>query len=151
MASETPKAEALVRYTSSNVEFVERASPYPVSRLAPPIDIVDIARQIRDADQLLSTVAEHKLAVIAEQIRNLQAKAKEILEAAQTAYDLHRVPCNFVKRVGAIVYLYQRSNGARLFSIVAPHEWGPAPPYAFVAAYRLGADMSYEPILPTSE
>lgn len=145
MSREQPSDDAVARYTSDNVSLPERASPYPVSRLAPPIDIVDVARQIRDADRTLSMVTEQKLTLIADQIKELQARAHAILEAAELALDLHRVPCNFVKRVGATVHLYARKDGTRLFSIVGPEEWGGSPPFAFVASYRLGADMSFEP------
>lgn len=148
MSRDQPSDDAVSRYTEVNVSLPERASPYPVSRLAPPIDIVDVARQIRDADHMLSTVTEHKLTLIADQIKELQAKARAILDAAELALDLHRVPCNFVKRVGATVHLYQRKDGTRLFSIVGPDEWGSSVPYTYVASYRLGADMSFDLIAP---
>jgi tRNA(Ile)-lysidine synthetase-like protein len=58
------------------------SSPYPVSRLAPVHDLVDIAREIETANTMISTVAGSKLQVIAEQIQALQAQARAARYAA---------------------------------------------------------------------
>lgn len=123
----------------------QRTSPYPVSRLAPVHDLVDTARQIAEADQVVATVVHAKLEVIAEQIRGLQAQAKAVLEAAADAADLHRAECRFRKRIGAVYHLYTRANGSRYVSMLSPEDWRGEPPDRFEGSYRLETDMSWTP------
>ena len=44
-------------YGGTNVREREAASPYPVSRLAPSFRLVDLARQLEDADRVIVSVA----------------------------------------------------------------------------------------------
>jgi hypothetical protein len=57
--------------------------PYPASRLAPPIELVDLAREIEQADQLIDLSVHSKLTVISEQINALQKEARKILAEAK--------------------------------------------------------------------
>jgi len=121
----------------------DHASKYPVSRLAPPFELVDLAREIQDADRVLGAVVGGQLEVIAEQIRSLQEKAKGILERAERAGELHRAACNFRKRAGATYHLYRRTSGELYFSMLSPDEWGASTPHPFEGSYRLEVDMSW--------
>jgi hypothetical protein len=123
----------------------DHSSPYPVSRLDPPHDLVDVAREIEKADGMLKTAVGSKLEVIAEQIRALQDKARDVLEQAERDSDLHRARCNFHRRPGNIYHLYRKQDGSLYFSMLSPEEWGGEPPHEFVGSYRLEADMSWTP------
>ncbi|XYH98016.1 DUF2452 domain-containing protein [Sorangium sp. So ce1128] len=120
-------------------------SPYPLSRLSAPHELVDVAREIQQADALLGAVTGGKLAQIARQIRSLQEQARQVLEAAQRDSELHRAACNFKKRPGHVYHLYRRGDGVRYLSMLSPEEWGGAPPHAFEGSYRLELDMSWTP------
>ena len=61
----------------------DHASPYPVSRLAPAFGLVDLAREIALADEMLANRAEAQLSVIASQVRLLQQQAQTILQQIQ--------------------------------------------------------------------
>ena len=122
-----------------------RTSPYPLSRLSAPHELVDVAREIQQADALLGAVTGGKLAQIARQIRSLQEQARQVLEAAQRDSELHRAACNFKKRPGHVYHLYRRDDGVRYLSMLSPEEWGSSPPHAFEGSYRLEADMSFTP------
>ena len=126
-------------------EGAERSSPYPVSRLAAPIDLVSMAEEIQRADQLLTSVVGGKLEHIARQMRALQEEARRALAQAQRDADLHRAQCQFRKRPGQLYHLYERPSGERYFSMLAPGDWGDAPPHRFVGSYRLEADMAWTP------
>jgi hypothetical protein len=132
------------RYAGPMVPGPQRSSPYPVSRLAPPHDLVDVAREIRDADAILSVKMTAELAIIADQIRALQERAREALESAKASAELHRAGCNFKKRVGAIYHLYRRPDGRPYFSMLSPAEWGEKCPHAFAGSYRLEPDMTFQ-------
>lgn len=120
-------------------------SPYPVSRLAPSHDLVDVARQIERADATIGAVVGGKLEMIARQIRALQEEARVLLEDTKRDLDLHRAECAFQKRVGATYHLYERDDGRLYFSMLSPDDWGGAPPHAFRGSYRLEADQSWTP------
>jgi hypothetical protein len=117
--------------------------PYPASRLAPAIDLVDMAKEISQADAMLNTRVSAKLKVIADQIRHLQQEAREILEESRRDQQLHHAECNFKRIPGKTYHLYQKSNGQHYFSMLSPDDWGNQPPHAYLGSYRLENDMSW--------
>jgi hypothetical protein len=126
-----------------SAELTTRSSPYPLSRLAPPYKLVDIAREIEKADQMVATVVSGKLELLAEQIRTLQARAREIMAAAELDSKLHRARCNFQKHPGAVYHLYEGREGNLYFSMLSPADWQGSPPDPFHGSYRLELDASF--------
>lgn len=121
-----------------------RTSPYPVSRLAPVHDLVDVAKRIQEADAVVGAVASAELSVIAEQIRRLQEEAQRVLERTRRNLDLHRARCTFVRKPGGVYHLYRRTDGELWFSMIGPDEWGSTDPSrAFAGSYRLELDQSW--------
>jgi hypothetical protein len=120
-----------------------RSATYPQSRLAPPFDLVDVAREIERADAALATSATGQLLVILDQIRKLQQQATDLLEEIRSSQNLHRVACNFVKKVGHTYHLYEREDGERYLSLLSPDDWRSAPPHAHVGSFRLEPDMTW--------
>lgn len=121
------------------------ASPYPMSRLSAPHDLVDTAREIQRADAVLGAVTGDKLRLIAEQIRALQSEARRVLEGARRDAELHRAECRFPKRVGHVYHLYRDARGRLSFSMLSPDDWRGNPPAAYEGSYRLEADMTWTP------
>lgn len=107
--------------------------------------MVDVAREIQQADQVLGAVVGNKLEVIAHQIRQLQERAREILDEAHRDSELHRARCNFQKRPGHVYHLYRRDDGSLYFSMLSLEDWGGAPPHRYEGSYRLEPDMSWTP------
>ena len=124
-------------------EGASRAAPYPLSRMAPAFDLIDVAAEIQRADSMLATVTGGKLEVIAEQIRKLQDKARELLEQARRDAELHRAKCSFEKRIGGVYHLYREADGQLWFSLIAPDEWVTPQDHAFEGSWRLEPDMSF--------
>lgn len=120
-----------------------RAAPYPLSRMAPAVTLVDVAAEIEKADSVLATVTSGKLGTIADQIRHLQAEARALLDRARRDAELHRAACSFEKKPGGVYHLYLRDDGVRWFSLLGPEEWVRPPPQTYEGTYRLEADMSY--------
>lgn len=133
----------LVRYDGPAHLGPSKSSPYPISRLAPPHDLVDLARQIQEADSFLSVKVSAELGIIAEQMQALRARAEKALEAAKINAELHRISCTFKKRPGKTYHLYRRPNGDRYWSMLSPDEWGASCPHTFEGTYRLENDMSF--------
>ncbi len=136
------------RHDGPNYAGPARSSPYGLSRLAPAIDLVDVAREIQRADAIVGTVTADKLGRIADQIRALQAEAQAVLEAARRDAALHRATCHFQKVAGQTYHLYRKGDevaGELQWSILSPDDWHGRPPHAFVGSYRLEADASFTP------
>jgi len=121
------------------------SAPYPVSRLAPAMELVDLAREIARADEMLSTRTGAKLRVIAEQMKALQAQAREVLEQARQETELNHARCGFKKVPGRSYHLYREGDGGLAFSLLSPQDWGGRPPHHYLGAFRLEADLSWTP------
>jgi hypothetical protein len=137
--------KGLKQYSGENYAGADNAAPYPVSRMAPATELVDLAKEIAEADQMLGNVVHGKLKVIAEQMKVLQQEAKSLLEATARDQQLHRACCNFKRQPGKIYHLYRKNDSTRYFSMLSPQEWGGEPPHAFLGSYRLESDMSWTP------
>ena len=140
----TEKARSAgTRYNGSNHKGADSSSPYPVSRLAPHFDLLDLARQISEADDKINIRVSAKLKVIADQIKLLQEEAQAVLEAAQKDQQLHQAECHFARIPGRVYHLYKKPQGKIYFSMLSPDDWGGNMPHAYIASYRLENDMSW--------
>ena len=135
-----------IKYKGENVGQPEHRSPYPVSRLAPSIELVELAKEVSAADDLLTVQATAKLRLLAEQMEQLRASARLILTETREHQELHRAQCGFSKKVGRSYHLYRKRSGSLLFSLVDPSEWGSNPPFEFVGTYRLELDKTWKKI-----
>lgn len=125
----------------------QHLSTFPMSRLAPSFELVDLAKEIARADDMLAMQTNGKLNLLAKQIRGLQEEARKILQEAQKNLDLHKAQCSFSKKVGQVYYLYLKTDGCKIFSLLSPAEWGARCPYTFEGAYRLENDMSWTDVI----
>lgn len=121
------------------------SAPYPVSRLGAPLTLVDLAREIEHAEQMLGVRTSAQLRVIADQVKALQAEAKKILEQARWEAELHHARCAFRKIPGRVYHLYRLDDDSLSFSMLSPADWRGRPPHAFVGSYLFGADSSWRP------
>lgn len=124
----------------------DNSAPYPVSRLAPGFDLVDLAREIEQADTMINNTAHAKLRVIADTMLKLKDEARKVLEETRQNQQLHRALCQFRKIPGKIYHLYQKPNGSLYFSMLAPNEWGGNTAHVFQGSYRLEADQSWKAV-----
>ena len=137
------------RYAGPNVDVPASLSPYPVSRMSAPHDLVDTAREIQQADKVIASVTSEKLGMIADQIRALQEQARDLLARANRDAELHRAECRFQKVAGQTYHLYRRTRDAsdRLyFSMLSPADWRNAPPDPYEGSFRLESDASFTPL-----
>lgn len=121
----------------------DHASPYPISRLAPKFDMINVPVEIEKATHVLSAVARGKLEVIERQIRNLQLEAMLIIQKAQDDLILHSAEIRFHRKAGQTYHLYQRQDGTRYFSLASPEEWSSMQPHDFIGSFLLEDDMSW--------
>lgn len=121
------------------------SAPYPVSRLAPDFGLVELAHEIEQAEQVVSSRLGGQLEVIAEQVRALQAQARDILEQARADQRLHQARCAFRRIPGHVYHLYEEPDGTLSFSMLSPDDWRGRPPKPYVGSFRLEADMRWTP------
>ena len=131
------------RPQTPGTQLATRDAPYPMSRLAPRFQLVDLAEEIARADETMSLVTSSKLEIIRQQIVALQEKARVILDEAAFAAQLHRARCHFRKVPGRIYHLYRRGTEELYFSMLSPDEWGGAPPHPFEGSFRLEPDQTF--------
>ena len=132
------------KYKGENVRSPARSSPYPVTRLAPAMELVELARELAEADDMLTVQATAQLRLLAEQMEQLRAKARKILAETRENQKLHRAECGFAKKPGHTYHLYRKKNGDLVFSLVGPSEWGTGPPFEYVGTYRLELDKTWK-------
>ena len=123
----------------------DHSAPYPVSRLAPAFGLVDLAREIEQADRMVSSRVSAQLEVIADQVRALQAQAHKILDQARQDQRLNHARCAFRRIPGHTYHLYREADGGLSFSMLSPADWGGRPPKPFLGSYRLENDLSWTP------
>lgn len=132
------------KYKGENVRPPTHRSPYPVSRLSPAIELVELARELGEADDMLTVQATAQLRLLAEQMEQLRARARKVLAETRENQELHRAECGFTKKPGHTYHLYRKKSGRLVFSLVGPAEWGTGPPFDYVATYRLELDKTWK-------
>lgn len=118
--------------------------PYGSSRLDPAISLVDRAREIQNAHEIVEGQLHGKLDLIQKQIRHLQKQALELLNETQTNLELHKIKCNFEKMAGQAIHLYKKADGLRYFSLLSPMDWQGQPPHEFLGSYTMHSDRSFQ-------
>ncbi|PHN06423.1 DUF2452 domain-containing protein [Flavilitoribacter nigricans] len=84
------------------------------------------------------------LGQIREQIELLARQAKNIQHRVQISEEIYRAELNFEPIIAKVYYLYRRSNGKSVVSMVSPPEWGKNPPFQFIATVQLLSDHTWE-------
>ena len=116
----------------------------------PRIDLVETAARIAAADDMLSVQAAGQLKLLAEQIEELQEKARKILRETKWNQELHRARCGFEQKPGNVYHLYRRDDDSLVFSMIGPDEWkkggSGCAPMEYVGSYRLENDSSWTPV-----
>ena len=135
-----------MKYQGTKHPGPDRSSPYPVNRLSPAIELVDLAREISAAEKMLNVRVSAKLKVIADQIKALQHEARTILAEAHRDQELNRARCSFQRKPGNTYHLYKKEDGSTYFSMLSPTDWKQKPPHEFIGSYRLENDMSWCPL-----
>ena len=145
----------------------QMVNPRAVRRHNDPMDLVELARSVQNADKFVRATTSGKLQVIVDTIRSLQeqvdtprpppthththtiihslTQARQILETAKRDTQLHHAACNFTKVPGKTYHLYERSDGSTYFSMLSPRDWGSSCPHQFLGSYRLEHDQSWTP------
>ena len=135
------KQVSLVPYNENNQLITTHAI-----KAGDPTYLVELAREVSQANSTIKAGACGKLDIIAQQIRFLQEQARQVLLDASTDELINKAACNFIKKPGKIYHLYKREDGKPYLGMLSPEEWGGFPPHDFVGSYKLEYDMTFTPI-----
>lgn len=95
--------------------------------------------------QAMGEQTQMQLDMIFEQMKVLAKQAKNLKERAEISEKIYEADINFQPVIGEHYYLYQKSNGKNLLSLISPDEWkGKMPFKSFVAEVKLLADHTWK-------
>ncbi|MDX2286695.1 MAG: DUF2452 domain-containing protein [Bacteroidia bacterium] len=119
--------------------------PYPHTVGSVQITPLDLGKVKGKALLAMQQQTQMQLDQIRRQIELLAEQAQAIRSRAEISEVIYEAETQFEPLIGQTCYVYERRNGRRLLSMVAPEEWGPALPYrGFIAEVRLLADHTWE-------
>jgi len=128
--------------------------PYAHERGGATIKPVDKGKIKGLAMTAMYEQTDMQLDQIKAQIELLARQANEIQERMTISEEIYEAEMNIDPIVGRTYYLYRRrqrgeerpsrAQGRAVLSLVSPAEWGPNPPYHYVAAIKLLADHTWE-------
>lgn len=132
--------------------------PYAHERGGATIKAVDKGKIKGLAMTAMYEQTDMQLDQIKAQIELLARQANEIKNRMTISEQIYTAEMNIDPIVGRTYYLYRRPEkphrrsrgdhqpGAPVMSLVSPAEWGPNPPYHYVATIKLLADHTWEVI-----
>ena len=85
-----------------------------------------------------------QLGQIKKQIELLAQQAQAIQRRISISELIYKAEMNFEPLIGFTYHLYERREGDYVLSMVSPREWGPNPPYRFIATVELLSDHTWE-------
>jgi hypothetical protein len=105
---------------------------------------VDKGRVKGRAVEAMYQQTDQQLDQIKEQIELLAKQAKGIQDRISISEKIYQADINFEPLIGFVYHLYQKDDGSHVVSMVGPDEWGPKPPYTFIASAKMLADHTWE-------
>ncbi|HMQ07273.1 MAG TPA: DUF2452 domain-containing protein [Saprospiraceae bacterium] len=94
---------------------------------------------------------EKSLVQIKEQLETLIQQAQKIHSRIYLSETIYQAEMGFKPIIGKTYHLYERKDGSRLLSLVAPEEWKRNAPFLFIATVKLMADHTWEIINQSPE
>jgi hypothetical protein len=85
------------------------------------------------------------MGILADFMRLVMQHANQVKDRVEISQEIYTAKINFTPLIGREYYLYERKDGSRLLSLVAPAEWGPNSPFKHcIARVKLLSDHTWE-------
>ena len=120
--------------------------PYPHERGSTVIRPVDRGKTTGLAMTAMYEQTNMQLDQIRAQMELLATQANEIKNRMTVSERIYEAEMRIEPIINRTYYLYERSSGENVLSLVSPAEWGPRPPYSYVATVKLLGDHTWEVI-----
>lgn len=84
---------------------------------------------------------------IFEQMEKLAEQAEKIRRRVEVSHDIYRCQMGFEPLIGQVYHLYEKEDGGKVLSMIAPNEWGRSFPYkTHVETVKMLGDHTWEVI-----
>lgn len=87
---------------------------------------------------------EIQLTQIYGQVELLAKQAQRIKERSEISRRIYKAKIGFKPAIGHTYYLYERTNGEEMISMIGPDEWGTKYAHVFIAQVKLLADHTWQ-------
>lgn len=122
--------------------MIEKTHLIPTSLSSPPL--LPNKDMSQEAIALIESGANSKINLLRDLLNIISKRGEEEIYNINDSIELWKLPCGFVRKSGDIVHLYQRSNGEKFWSLIAPYEW--EIDLKFLGTYKILYDYILEKI-----
>jgi hypothetical protein len=144
MAEEKKKKKSNNPIDEDKITEIPHLLPYAHTVGGVQIKPIDKGRVKGRAVEAMYDQTEMQLNQIRKQIELLARQAKNIHDRVNISEDIYLAEMNFEPLIGFTYHLYEKKDGKKVLSMVAPDEWGPNPPYKFMATVKMLSDHTWD-------
>lgn len=144
MAEEKKKKPFNNPIDEDKITEIPHLLPYAHTVGGVQIKPIDKGRVKGRAVEAMYDQTEMQLEQIRKQIELLAQQAKNIHDRVNISEDIYLAEMNFEPLIGFTYHLYKKKDEKKVLSMVGPAEWGPNPPYTFIATVKMLADHTWE-------
>jgi hypothetical protein len=144
MAEEKKKKKSNNPIDEDNITDIPHLLPYAHTVGGVQIKPIDKGRVKGRAVEAMYDQTEMQLDQIRQQIELLARQAKNIHDRVNISEDIYLAEMNFEPLIGFTYHLYEKKDGKKVLSMVGPDEWGPNPPYTFIATVKMLSDHTWD-------
>jgi len=117
--------------------------PYAHSVGGVVIKPIDKGKVKGQAVEAMYQQTDRQLDQLRKQAEILVQQAKKIHERVRISEAIYEADMGIKPLIGHVYFLYRRSNGKFLLSLVSPEEWGANGPYEFLAKVTMLSDHTW--------
>jgi hypothetical protein len=120
-------------------------SPIPLHVGSPPIKPEDRRMLQANAVEAMQVHANEQVDMLRRQAELIMQQAREVEERLKIANEIYKSEIRFTPKIHGTYHLYEKHNGERLLSMIAPNEWGRSCPWEkYIATVKLLGDQTWE-------
>ncbi len=120
-------------------------SPYALSVNSPKIEPIDKRMVKANAHEAMVHHAEQQMHMLRKQAELLLKQARDIEKRLEISHSIYKADIGFEPVIGGVYHLYERKEGTRVLSMVAPYEWGREMPFVtYLNTVQLLADRTWQ-------
>ncbi len=129
----------------NELEKKQSTSPIPMHVGSAPIKPEDRRLLQANAVEAMHIHANEQVDMLRKQAELIMTQAREVEERLKIANEIYKAEIRFTPKIHGTYHLYEKKNGERLLSMVAPNEWGRSFPWEkHIATVRLLGDQTWE-------
>lgn len=144
MAEEKKKKKSNNPIDEDKITETPHLLPYAHTVGGVQIKPIDKGRVKGRAVEAMYGQTEMQLEQIRKQIELLARQARDIHDRVSISEGIYLADMNFEPLIGFTYHLYEKKDGKKVLSMISPDEWGPNPPYKFIATVKMLSDHTWD-------